>query len=231
MHTQCNKGFTLLELMISMVMIGIIVLIIAGAMRLGFRSVQAGERKIESLERTRTAITILDSQIQSQIPLTYDDEGVQKPYFSGSRESLQFTTNYSIWGGERGYVTVLYTVGQDDNGKRALYASENLVHVEQKSQTQLLNALDSIYFEYFYKDPTSEVGQWVEQWTDDTSIPEKVRINLIDGTKHFSMIIPMWTGGPITQVLSQQSLSRKKQGSTNPPKASPLGTPKSAGGQ
>src|SRR5512136_1554467 len=66
-----RRGFTLLELMISITLIGIIAVIIAGAMRLGYRSVDAGERKIESLERMRVSLTLIDSQIQSEIPLTF----------------------------------------------------------------------------------------------------------------------------------------------------------------
>ena len=112
MKTVCHKlrvgkdaGFTLLELTISIMLIGIIVLIIVGAMRLGMRSVEAGERRIDTFERSQSSLNIIDSQIQSFVPLTYvSEDGTNKYYFSGERESMQFSTNYSIWGGERGYV-------------------------------------------------------------------------------------------------------------------------------
>src|SRR3989304_6144706 len=51
-----SYGFTLLELLISIVMLGIMILIVTGAMRLGFRSVDAGEKKAESLERNPSLI-------------------------------------------------------------------------------------------------------------------------------------------------------------------------------
>src|SRR3989337_1653647 len=59
-----SAGFTLLDLIISITIIGIMVLIIAGATRLGFRSVDAGEKKIESLERMRSSLSLISSQIQ-----------------------------------------------------------------------------------------------------------------------------------------------------------------------
>ena len=194
-----DSGFTLLELTISITLIGIIILIITGAMRLGFRSVDAGEKKIEYLERIRASLNIIDSQIQSVFPLTYDEDGVKRYYFKGDRESMQFPTNYSIWGGEKGYVIVTYRVESAEGGKQVLYASENVVGIEGQRDTKLFDSFESIYFEYYVKDPVEGRGNWVEQRIEDidmdTDIPEKVRIHLVEGTKDFSVIIPMRARG------------------------------------
>jgi len=201
-----DYGFTLLELLVSIVMLGIIILIIAGAMRLGFRSVDTGEKKIESLERTRASLTIIDSQIQSEIPLTYDEEGVRKYYFKGSKDSLTFTTNYSLWGGQKGYVIVTYRVVTDENGKQALYASENILGMENKAETKLFDGFDAISFDYFYKDIFLEEeeeeagGRWIEQWTDEENIPQKVRLHLATAGRDFSIIIPMRTRATLIQT-------------------------------
>ena len=67
-----RRGFTLLELIISITLLGIIVLVTVGAMRLGSRSVDSGEKRIASLERIKSSLNIIESQIQSEVPLTYD---------------------------------------------------------------------------------------------------------------------------------------------------------------
>lgn len=190
-----HEGFTLIELMVSIAIIGIIVLIIAAAIRLGFRSVDAGEKKIDALERMRSSLNIIDYQIQSEIPLSFNDNGTKKYTFKGEKGSLEFSTNYSIWGGQKGYVTVTYEVKSDDNGKKVLSASEYTVGTKGGGQTRLLNAHDDIYFEYFYKDPTEERGKWVDRWTETASIPEKVKLHILDGGKKLVTIIPMRTGG------------------------------------
>jgi len=195
-HSPVNvneKGFTLLELLISMVMLGIIVVILVGALRLGFRSVESGERKADSLERMRVSLSVIDSQIQSQTALTYQEEEAENYYFTGERDSLEFSTNYSIWGGQKGYVVVSYSV-LEEKGKAVLYASEHLVGVEETRGTKLLDAFDSIYFEYFYKGPTDEVGNWVEEWTDTSQIPTKIKIHLIKGGKDIPLIVPVRIG-------------------------------------
>lgn len=204
-----DYGFTLLELMISLVLLVIIIVIIVGAMRLGFRSVDSGEKKIESLERMRASLDIIDSQIQSQIPLTYDEEGERKYYFAGEKDSLQFSTNYSIWGGQKGYVIVTYIVltegkgvSTEGKGKPVLYASENIVGIEGNRETKLLDAFDAIYFEYYYKDITAEEGNWVEQWTDSSTIPEKIKVHFVTGERDLSIIIPVRIGKSMMQTLS-----------------------------
>jgi len=195
-----SGGFTLLELMVSIAIIGIIILIITGAMRLGFRSVNAGEKKIESLERIRSSLSIMGYQIQSEIPLIINDNGTKKYSFSGDKTSIQFPTNYSIWGGEKGYVTVTYSVDTDIRGKKTLYASESMVGLSGGGETKLLDAFDDISFEYFHKDPTMEQGEWVEQWTDDNSLPEKIRIHLLYGFRDLSITIPMRVKGSAAQL-------------------------------
>ena len=189
-----RKGFSLLELTISITLIGMIVMILFGAMRLSSRSVESGERRIGSLERVRSSFNIIDSQIQSYIPLKYEEDGNTKNYFKGEREFIQFATNYSIWGGQRGYVVATYRVESDNSGKQFISVSENVIGTTQNRATSLFTAYDRIYFEFFYKEFTEEQGQWYDRVPDDPLepiVPEKVRLSLIDGYKTLSLIIPL----------------------------------------
>ncbi len=199
MNEASEEGFTLLELLISFAIIGIIVVIIGGAMRLSLHAVNAGEKRIDALERMRTSMTVVESQIQSQIPLTYDDNGEKRYYFLGNKESLQFSTNYSIWSGQGGYVTIYYEVVSDTTGKKMLKASENIIGTGSSRETMLFNNFDSIYFEYFFKGPTDEKGDWVDTWTDDANIPQKIKLHLVSGQGDFSMIIPVRVSIPLKQ--------------------------------
>ena len=184
-----GSGFTLLELLISMTLLVLIVVITMGAMRMGYRSVAAGEKKMEDQERLRTALSMIDAQIQSQVPLTYEEEGNSKSYFRGDARALRFSTNYSIWGGQRGFVIVEYKVEVDDSGKDVLHISEQIPGVEGQWNAWLIGA-DKISFDYFYQNPIEEEGTWLETLSEDT-LPDKVRIRMARKAGNVSLALPV----------------------------------------
>jgi general secretion pathway protein J len=190
-------GFTLLELIISITLVAIIVLIISVAANLGYRSFNTGEKKMNAVERLRSSLTIIDAQIQSGVPLTLEEGGVKQYYFAGEQDSLKFSTNYSIWGGQRGYVIVNYRVDTDDRGKRTLFASEYKVGMENQKETKLLEGFDEITFDYYKQDATEEEGEWITQWVGEEMMPTKIRINLVRGSNSLSYIMPVRVGGAI----------------------------------
>ena len=201
---SCNShgGFTLLELLITLTLIGVIAVILTNALRLGIHAVSSGEQKIEQIERTRTSLQIIDSQIQSQIPLTFEEDAEKKYYFQGEREYVQFTTNYSLWGGRKGYVLVRYTVEADTTGKQFLSVSENIIGTGTTRESMLFSAVDTIYFEYYFRDPTEEEGEWVDTWTDTANIPGKIRVHLLYGQRDIPFVIPLRTAGTLSETSS-----------------------------
>jgi prepilin-type N-terminal cleavage/methylation domain-containing protein len=195
-----DGGFTLLELLISMTLLVVIVAITMGAMSMGSRSVASGERKMDAQERFRTVLSIMEAQIQSQVPLTYEEEpGKKRYYFSGNGKTLRFLTNYSIWGGQRGYVIVDYTVKADNTGKEVLYAGEQVPGIEGRRDIRLIEAT-GISFEYFHKDRAEERGKWLEMLSGESFIPEKVKIHIVEGTKKLSLLFPVRVGGEMKAV-------------------------------
>ena len=204
---KSSPGFTLLELMLSVVIISLIILIVVGALRLGFRSVEAGEKKVESLERVRNAITILESQIQSEIPLTYYENAEKKYYFRGGRTFLDMATNYSLWGGEKGYVVVRYQVSQETDGRQTLWVKENIIGQENSRETRMLEQAAEFYFEYFIrdtsKDPQDEAGRWVDEWVDDAAVAatdklEKIKFHVRLEHSTLDWIIPLKGRGSLS---------------------------------
>jgi general secretion pathway protein J len=204
-QADTNSGFTLLELLISIVILAILILIVMGGLRLSYRSVEAGEKKMEALERVRASLALVDAQIQSQIPLTYEEDGERRYYFKGERDFLELASNYSLWQGEKGYVVAAYAVSADTQGKRVLAVSEFTPGQSGKKEMRLLDPMDDVFFEYFYKDPTEEEGIWVERWTEENLIPEKMKIHLVAGRRDFSFIFSLRVAGNLPQTPSSQA--------------------------
>jgi len=188
-----EQGFTLLELLISITMIVVILVIVGAAMRLGSRSVESGEKRIASLERFRSSMNIIEAHIQSELPIQMQaqDLDAKTIVFQGDGESMQFRSNFSLWGNQRGYVTVSYKVEPDQWGKQDLFVGESATGVTDRGEVKLFEYFDRIYFDYFYKEPKDEKGSWLEQWTTTDSVPEKIRLHLVNGDREMSFIIPV----------------------------------------
>ena len=68
MPRDSSKGFTLLELLISLTIIGLILVIIFGALRIGVRAWEKGERDVESHQRRRVVLGLVKRQFASTYP-------------------------------------------------------------------------------------------------------------------------------------------------------------------
>lgn len=196
-------GFTLLELVISITLMAIIVVMAAGATTLGYRAVNSGERKIDTTERLRGVLTVMDAQIQSACPLTSSEGGPKEYVFEGTRESLRISSNYSIWGGQRGYVIAEYRVEADDHEKQALFVAETKVGMDNQKETKLLYGFDEIFFEYYSEEATEEEGQWMDYMSDEGSVPRMIRLNLLRGGAALSFIMPVRVMGTVGQDVNE----------------------------
>jgi len=192
-----NKhGFTLLELLISITMLMLIIGILSGALSLASQSMNRGAARINGLERIKTSFSLVESQIQSLFVSQYVDEGEKKNLFSGQKDRLLFSTNYSIWGGIKGNTLVEYAVGVDDRGKQYVRVTENTIGLDTKRQTLLFTGYDKIFFEYFLTDITGE-GKWADEWPkEEKGIPGKININLISGTRNKSLVVHVYVKAP-----------------------------------
>ncbi len=199
--TLSSPGFTLLEVVISIVLLVSIVLIAAGAMRLAYRSVANGQRKTDALERMRTSFFIINAQIESASPLLTAEDGSKQVQFEGARDSLRLATNYSIWAGRMGHVVVEYRVARDDLGRESLYATERIAETGKQRETMLFRGYDNIYFQYSDTIDPDVAEEWADQWSDPEKTPWKVKVVLISGRNAaIAFIIPVRVHGPFASA-------------------------------
>ncbi|MGA1843442.1 MAG: type II secretion system protein J [bacterium] len=130
-----QSGFTLLELMISVTILTLILGVIFGAMRLGSRSWEKGEERIDRLQRMRVTYDILSEDIRSiplsggrrqgdygKIPICPEGKGCNQKavLFIGESDRIRFvTTNPGLDPSlnKDSYRVVTYYLGQHYNSE------------------------------------------------------------------------------------------------------------------
>jgi general secretion pathway protein J len=192
------SGFTLLELMISLTIIGLILVLVFGSLRIGARAWEKGEKDVEIHQRQRVVLDNLKHQIASiclreiQRDET-EDKSEQKVFFRGDSEGMAFVSRIPMAPvTQSGMVYARYLVREDDSGEkwRLLLFEKDVVLVDTEEDPtepdeaeffELIPAAEAIEFAYL-KGPKDTDGdaEWQDTWDPDSDkgIPLAVKITL-----------------------------------------------------
>jgi len=186
-----NRGFTLLELLISLTILSLITLLVFGAFHIGIRAWAKGERNIDGQQRERIVLDLMKSQLAS-IPVD-TVKGDKALALKGDSKSLKFVSNVHLVPGNKfGMVYVKYRVEEAEDGGKFLSLSERNVVLMGKDADmdnsddlfiELLRGAD-VAFKYLKKkDMGEETQQWQDTWDpeNDPGFPIAVRLTLTRG--------------------------------------------------
>ena len=183
-----NRGFTLLELLISLTILSLITLLVFGAFRIGIRAWEKGERNIDGRQRERIVLDLIKRQLAS-IPVD-TVKGEKTLALKGDSKSVEFVSDIHLVPGDKfGMVYVKYRVEEGEDGGEILSFSErNVVMMIGKDSDiddsddlfiELLRGAGMV-FEYLKNATDEETPQWQETWNpeNDPGFPVAVRMTL-----------------------------------------------------
>ncbi len=184
-----SRGFTLLELLISMTILSLITLLVFGAFRVGIRAWERGERDIDAHQRERIVLDLITRQIAS-IPVD-TVQGLEAFAMKGDQKSLAFVSDiHLVPANTFGMVYVIYRVeeGEDDGEILSLSERNVVLMVEDPDMdsdelfTELIGSTE-IAFAYLKRSEGEEVPEWQETWDpeSETGFPLAVRVTLKRG--------------------------------------------------
>ena len=197
---KLQKGFTLLELLLSVAIFSLIVGIIGGAFRLSVRSWEKGEEEVEEFRKTRIVLDMVAQQIKSFFPYWIKMEKEWTIVFQGESKSLKLISPLSLrYPLITGLVLVEYSLGEEgdtDSGRSLVLREVRVVDEDsleeslkapkaEGSEIVLLSGLEDLTFEYYIYPPDSEEGEWQKSWTweenkdsDEITFPQAIRITI-----------------------------------------------------
>jgi general secretion pathway protein J len=184
-HKKCG-GFTLLEMLMSLVLLALLLAGAYGGIRTSVRAMHSGEHVIERVDRMRTVQGFLRHQLSRILPLPYEQTLNSNYVFEGARDFMRFVApmpGYLSHGGP--YVqTLALTRGTD--GLQLVFSDAMLNGFDPKEEKAaerdpvvLLDHIRDGAFSYRMLDEQGQLTQWSSSWDDPGVTPLMIQIELV----------------------------------------------------
>lgn len=182
-------GFTLIEVVLSLVIFSLLTLMVYSAFFIGHRAVIKGERAADVNQRMRVADDILGRQIRSTMVYYARHEDEEFPYFVGRPDGMSFVSAAPQARGGTGLAVVTYRAlpGQLVLEERVGFTPDDIARPPADAHIDravLLADFTAIRFEYLARDDAE--GGWQPNWDarDEDTMPAAVRVT-VDGLEFF----------------------------------------------
>jgi general secretion pathway protein J len=166
--TPDPSGFTLLELIISFTILGLILLIIGSSLRLGINAWDRGERIVDESQRARVLWERLSQDIRSTYPYQIGKDGGKRIIFEGRSDFLNFVTTTEGIGVGGGFKSVSYYIRNEGLIVKEQSVPDKELDKSKGKETILEPGVKEINFEFYEKKH--------ESWETSWDIKEKERL-------------------------------------------------------
>ncbi|ABA57269.1 general secretion pathway protein J [Nitrosococcus oceani ATCC 19707] len=179
-----RQGFTLVELLIAMTLVGMILVILFSALRLSTRSWEATEKRLAAVEKVRAIEGLFRRQIREQKLLFYSDpERGQVATFAGTPNTMQFVAPLLTRLGLGGLYWIIFEVIQEGGESRLVmrwwpYRPAGQQEVEEREEEVLLKAVETATFSYFGREVGGTIPEWRGHWENPQEPPQLVRVEV-----------------------------------------------------
>ncbi|MBE0623369.1 MAG: prepilin-type N-terminal cleavage/methylation domain-containing protein [Burkholderiales bacterium] len=185
MSSGGERGFTLLELMIGLALLGLIMTLIFAGLQLVIRGWDEAEATGERSNRIRLVRALLTRELEAVYPYRWKNSADMNLAFMGGGDSLRFVSSTPPRAGQGGLNLVEFAVAGSAQGVRLLMRRQipqreqrDFDRLEEVEGMVLLEGLDGAAFEYYGSDTPAGRPSWRDRWEDLQRLPQLVRVSL-----------------------------------------------------
>ena len=181
-----QHGFTLLEMVIGITLLGFLLVLLYGGLRLATRGWEAGTGAVERASAQAAVAGYLRRQLAMAYPLRWKaDNGEQKIAFEGDAQGMRFAAPIPAHLGPGGIQLLaieMAEAGEDHPLQMRWRTPEpELRAFEFKTPPEpvmLLDRLEAVEFAYYGAQDKDTEPAWHDEWHSETYVPRLVRIQV-----------------------------------------------------
>ena len=192
-----HKGFTLIEILVSLTLLGLIFLLLFNSLHTANKSWIAGEKKISQNDETRLAAIFIRRQLTHALPVMWINQKKQQLLFKGNEDQLSFASTLPAHRGGGGLNLITIKVEQQDSENKQLILEYQNINPDMESITFqdatpeqnkaiLLSDIESIELNYFGSAQPNQPSDWHDDWTDQKNLPQLIRLQIHSSATHIN---------------------------------------------
>lgn len=179
--SRLPRGFTLLEMLLALTLLGVLTALVAGALLGANRALLKGERYSQRLGELRAGQNFFHKSLQGALPLEIQAAGNdQVVIFEGQPQRMRFAAGLdSVLGGGIELHTIELIGTGNSNALQVRFEHLHSSGGGAWGQPQLLlEGVRDLQFSYRGRDTRGARTGWLKNWPWPSRLPEAVRIDL-----------------------------------------------------
>jgi general secretion pathway protein J len=198
-------GFTLVELLVGLTILGFLAVMLFGALRFGTRVTSVATATIDRSGEIGTAYGFLREALASAQPLPIDNTAPEpRIAFDGKPDGIDFVVTGPVYLAPGGFQRLRLRLVGDQPPKRLILewlgtARNAATSAAPPQPSVLLDKVASIQFAYFGANNLSRPAEWQATWQAAPRLPLliRMRVTLADGTRPPEFAVAPRLGNPV----------------------------------
>jgi general secretion pathway protein J len=179
------RGFTLVELLLALTLMGMLLALAYGGLRAATRATDRGQTILEDSSRIRMAHQFVHRQLNQVLPLVFEqsEDGDERSVFQGTADRIRFVApmpGYLGFGGPQ--VQELAIVRGEDHLElvlsHALLQGFEEDHLYERPPILLLEDIEAASFSFLRLDENGELAGWSSTWDIPEVLPESIALDI-----------------------------------------------------
>lgn len=180
-----DDGFTLIETLVSIMLLALVVAFLPGLLQLGTRAMQS-RTELDAISAAGPARQFIAQQLSSATPaLQRRSGGRLQLAFDGRRDELSFVAPASLGAPQTGMqdYKIAVVTGGDGAGtpQRSLLVGIrpfSLLGVNPAATSVLMRDVNTLTFRYFGRRSGEEGARWHDEWNGESALPRLVEMQI-----------------------------------------------------
>ena len=184
-------GFTLLEMLVGLTLLGVLLILVYSALNLGLRAWDAGEKQVSDASHQRIVQSFLRRELGQVFPVRWRGIVESKIAFEGGKQDIKYVTTLNLGAAikEGGLQWAhLYLADDEREGvrRKSLFLkreafdllAKDWTGLDDAKPTRLVEGVKELEISYLGSENDTTDPKWTGEWNNPARVPLAIKISI-----------------------------------------------------